>query len=294
MGTRILLADDSPTIQKVIELTFMDIPGIEFRIVDNGDDACRMVMLYRPSLVIADIHMPGRSGFEVAAFTKDALPDTRVLLLVGTFEKFDERKYYACGADATLEKPFQSTELTRVVTSLLRGEKPLPSLIMSPRRILGTPTSEARVSPLRPRPRVFLCHASQDKTRVRELAERLRRQGFDPWLDDEKLLPGQQWELEITNALREAHAVVVCLSQQSITKTGFVQKEIAFALDLLAHQPEGAIFLIPLQLESCDIPARLGHIQVARLHQPDGFSRLVTSLNERAVELGLRMSSEKP
>ena len=67
--------------------------------------------------------------------------------------------------------------------------------------------------------RVFLCHASQDKPIVRELYQRLRAEDWiDPWLDKEKLLPGQDWELEIEKSVETADVVIVCLSKKSVVK----------------------------------------------------------------------------
>lgn len=74
--------------------------------------------------------------------------------------------------------------------------------------------------------KVFLCHSKDDKAKVRELYRRLVADGFDAWLDEEKLLPGQDWDLEIPNAVRAADVVIVCLSNGSVTKAGYVQNEI--------------------------------------------------------------------
>ncbi|MGH9765661.1 MAG: toll/interleukin-1 receptor domain-containing protein, partial [Blastocatellia bacterium] len=96
-----------------------------------------------------------------------------------------------------------------------------------------------------PRPlRVFLCHAVGDKPAVRELYRKLSASGYQPWLDEEDLLPGQDWEREISIAVKTSDVVLVCLSRASITKQGFVQKEIKFALDVADRQPEGTIFVI--------------------------------------------------
>ena len=117
MSKTILLADDSVTIQKVIELTFMD-QDWEVVSVSNGDDAVSKVDEGVGDLVIADVHMPGASGFEVARRSKDQNPDVPVLLLVGTFEPFEESDYEASGADAYLKKPFDSQELLELVEEL--------------------------------------------------------------------------------------------------------------------------------------------------------------------------------
>lgn len=106
--------------------------------------------------------------------------------------------------------------------------------------------------------KVFLCHTSQDKSAVRSLYKRLNTEGWiDPWLDEEKLLPGEDWEVEIRKAVREADAIVVFISNHSKTKEGFVQKEIRFALDIADEKPEGTIYIIPARLDECDIPDRL-------------------------------------
>jgi hypothetical protein len=117
---------------------------------------------------------------------------------------------------------------------------------------------------------------------VRNLYHRLRADDVDPWLDEEKLLPGQHWEQEIPKAVRNSDIVVVCLSKGSITKSGYVQKEIKYALDAADEQPEGTIFLIPLKLEECNIPDRLRHLHYVNLYDETGYDRLIASLQERA------------
>jgi formylglycine-generating enzyme required for sulfatase activity len=135
--------------------------------------------------------------------------------------------------------------------------------------------------------KVFLCHTSGDKPAVRELYHRLRAEGFNPWLDEEKLLPGQDWQLEIPQAVRSSDAVVICLSRRAVTKAGYVQKEIRYALDVADEQPEGAIFLIPLRLEECEVPQRLRRWQWEDLFREQGYERLVRALRARARSLGL-------
>lgn len=102
--------------------------------------------------------------------------------------------------------------------------------------------------------RLFVCHVSEDKPRVRQLVSQLRKDGFDPWLDEERLLPGQDWELEISAAVKQSGAVIVCLSTASVEKTGYVQKELRRVLDVAEYQPEGRIFVIPVRLEPCRVP----------------------------------------
>jgi hypothetical protein len=105
--------------------------------------------------------------------------------------------------------------------------------------------------------RVFICHSSNDKPAVRLLYRRLITENIDAWLDEERLLSGQDFNFEIAKAVRKADVVIVCLSRESIIKAGFIQKEIKYALDVADEQPEGAIFLIPLKLQECEVPERL-------------------------------------
>jgi len=135
--------------------------------------------------------------------------------------------------------------------------------------------------------RVFLCRSSGDKPAVWRLYQMLCVDDMDPWLAEEKLLPGQDWHLEITKAVRAAHAVVVCLSHSSIRKTGYVQKEIEYALDVAAEQPEGTIFIIPLRLEECEMPDQLQRWQRVDLFESGGYHLLVRALQSRAQTLGL-------
>ena len=129
-----------------------------------------------------------------------------------------------------------------------------------------------------PRPRVFLCHASNDKPAVRTLHKKLRDDGFYPWLDEVDLLPGQEWEAEISSAVRSSAVVLVCLSRESITKEGFVQKEIKYALDVAQEKPDGTIFVVPVRLEECEVPARLRRWQWVDLYEEGGYNRLLAAL----------------
>ncbi len=139
--------------------------------------------------------------------------------------------------------------------------------------------------------RVFLCHSSGDKPQVRGVYKRLTAEGIEAWLDEENLLPGQDWELEISRAIRSTHVVIVCLSQNSTTKRGYVQKEIKFALDEADKQPEGTIFIIPVKVEECDLPDRLRRYHTVNLFEERGFEKLMRALRSRADELGLTLTS---
>jgi len=126
--------------------------------------------------------------------------------------------------------------------------------------------------------KIFLCHAKEDKPAVRDLRHRLLAIGTDPWLDEEDLLPGQSWKTEIGRALRKSDIVVTCLTSESVSKIGFVQREIKDAVDAASERPEGQIFIIPARLNECELPPSLQGWQYVDLFRSDGFDRLVRAL----------------
>lgn len=133
--------------------------------------------------------------------------------------------------------------------------------------------------------KVFLCHASADKPAVRNLYQRLVSEGVDAWLDAESLVAGQNWQIEIPKAIRESDVVIVCLSEKSINKEGYVQREIKFALDVADEKPEGTIFVIPARLEECKVPDRLSMYHWVELFERDGYERLMRALRLRADKI---------
>ncbi len=123
MSKKLLLADDSITIQKVIGITFAN-EDYELCVVDNGDAALEKARSFAPDLILADVFMPGKNGYELctAVKTESALKHIPFLLLTGTFEPFDEGKAKVAGADSWIAKPFESQALIdRVEELLARG-----------------------------------------------------------------------------------------------------------------------------------------------------------------------------
>ncbi|HXM79301.1 MAG TPA: response regulator [Thermoanaerobaculia bacterium] len=120
MATKILLADDSLTIQKVVELTFSD-SGYDLVCVSNGLRALEKVREDRPDLILADAVMPEKNGYEVCEAIKGDPSTARipVVLLSGTFEPFDRERAERIGADAIVSKPFDSQQLLAQVDALL-------------------------------------------------------------------------------------------------------------------------------------------------------------------------------
>lgn len=135
--------------------------------------------------------------------------------------------------------------------------------------------------------RVFICHAAEDKPTVRGLYQKLIHAGLDPWLDEEKLLPGQEQKAEIRRAIRTADAALICLSPAMIEKPGDVHSEVRLILEAATRQPDGRIFLIPTRLEPCDVPDQLSDWQWVDLFADRGWERLLAALQKCATEAGV-------
>ena len=144
--------------------------------------------------------------------------------------------------------------------------------------------------------KVFLCHASQDKPSVRELAQRLFAEGWiDPWLDEKKLLPGQDWRLKIEEAVETSDIVIICLSSNSVSKEGFIQKELRYAREIALEKLEESIFLIPLRIDECAVPRGLRFYQWADYFEEkkdETYNALLESLRLR-YEQKLKLEKEE-
>jgi hypothetical protein len=138
---------------------------------------------------------------------------------------------------------------------------------------------------------IFLSHASEDKPKVRNLCKRLKADGFDPWLDEERLLPGQDWKLEIEKALRSSGAILLCFSEESVGKEGYIQREYKRAMSIQEEKPEGAIFVIPVRLDKCEMPFYIREIQW--VDYPDGYDKLSAALNLRAGRQAVAKKAEE-
>jgi len=128
MASTLLLADGNPTIQRIVAMTFA---GQEFRVVtvNDGDEAIAAIAAERPDIVLADVAMSKRNGYEVAAFVKQRpdLAHIPVLLLTGALEPVDEARAIAAQCDGVLVKPFEPQQVIARVRELVRGGKGHPT-----------------------------------------------------------------------------------------------------------------------------------------------------------------------
>jgi hypothetical protein len=141
----------------------------------------------------------------------------------------------------------------------------------------------------RTQPKVFLAYAREDTAAVQELYGQFQQNGFDPWLDVRKLLPGQNWPRSIEQAIEISDFFVACFSRRSTAKRSRFHSELRYALDCATRLPLDGIYLIPIRLDNCPIPR-----QVARDFQyvdlfPNwnrGFHRIVTAMDREWTKRG--------
>jgi len=126
------------------------------------------------------------------------------------------------------------------------------------------------------RPRVFISAAREDYDRVLPIYRALHDAGLKPWLDVENLLPGELWQEAIREAIRDADIFLVFLSNTSVSRAGYFQKELRLALDVLGVKRESQTYVIPVRLDPVMPPAPL-----ADLHWIDAFS---SESIERVIE----------
>ncbi len=152
MGHKVLLADDSITVQKIVKLSLTE-EGVEVIAVGNGEQAVQQLETLRPDLVMADVFMPGKDGYEVCEFVKahPQLKHTPVILLVHAFEPFDPERAQKAGADHQLTKPFQSIRtLVTTVRDLLQAPAGSETIRPEPMPSVAAPTAVVTPFPAQP------------------------------------------------------------------------------------------------------------------------------------------------
>ena len=106
-------------------------------------------------------------------------------------------------------------------------------------------------------PRVFIAYVEEDLTLARRLRDGIAAAGCSPWMDKEKLLPGQDWPQAIRRAIEISDAFVACFSERSILKRGPFQSELRWALTCARRMPLDETFVIPVRIEPCAVPRRI-------------------------------------
>jgi hypothetical protein len=131
---------------------------------------------------------------------------------------------------------------------------------------------------------VFVSYAREDEDYAHRICGALRWAGLDVWLDAKELKAGQNWEMEIRQAISGSKTFVACLSSTSVTKKGFVQSELKQALGVLDRMPDGQVYIIPVRLDDCPIPPSLRGLHCIDVFEEGALSHLVSSIVEHVNE----------
>jgi hypothetical protein len=137
---------------------------------------------------------------------------------------------------------------------------------------------------MKKKPEIFLSYAHEDRPKVEKIYDTLRAEGFSPWMDTRDILPGEKWSSVIGRAIQESDFMLVFISRNSVSKRGFVQREINAALSILSERPEAEIFLVPVRLEESELPESLKHIQYVDLFEKEGLRRLLQALKKGRLQ----------
>ncbi|MBC8507194.1 MAG: TIR domain-containing protein [Chloroflexi bacterium] len=132
-----------------------------------------------------------------------------------------------------------------------------------------------------PMSKIFISYARENKETAKEIFDWLESEGHSPWLDTERLIPGQDWKMEIDKAIHDSDVFLACLSALSVNKAGFVQKELKRALDVAEMMPEGRIYIIPLCLDDCELPYYLQKYHKADYFSPNGKKKLSQAISRK-------------
>ena len=246
---RILVADDNPTNRDILQAR-LEANGYQVLHAGDGEQALAVAREQRPDLILLDIMMPKLDGIEVCRRVKaDAgLPFTPIILVTAKAETSDVIEGLDAGADEYLTKPIDQKALVARVKALLRikeqhdSSRPKPK----PERRNGAD--------------LFISYSRKDLTAIQSLTEFLRRSGWSVWMD-QNLTAGASFDRVIEQALRDARAVIVAWSRNSVD-SDWVRAEAAFAQE--------SAKLFPVRLDDAPLPLRFIHVHTLNLSNWDG------------------------
>ena len=126
--------------------------------------------------------------------------------------------------------------------------------------------------------RVFVIYSHKDKEKALELVTKLKEKGYNPWIDELEVIPGQNWNKAILQAIERSSAAIYLCSKSSENSNGFIGKEVKFAMDVLRATREAHSPIIPAYLEESDLPEELADIHAVKLYESGGFEKLEKGL----------------
>ncbi len=308
---RLLIVEDNINLLREWKKILED-EGYLVDMAENGKVALELWQSHIYDLVLVDLRLPEVDGREVINAIKASQPHTQIIIISGQGNDDDlidaiKKNVYdyiskPAGLDEIIQaisKSLQNRDPVLISLEQLVKKRPDESILLiggdaySPRQIydevrkmtpLGKQYYEKTLSDFitpmtKTTTEIFLSHASQDEDKAKVIYQKLSNEGFSPWMASIDLLPGENWKRSIQKAIRECDFVLVCLTANSINKSGYIQKEIKSALEIFEEKPNDEIFLIPVRLEECEVHEHLKHLHRVDLYRIDGWDRLISSID---------------
>nr|WP_256678345.1 TIR domain-containing protein [Pseudomonas sp. PB101] len=139
--------------------------------------------------------------------------------------------------------------------------------------------------------KIFVSYAKEDREHALRYYDLLIQDGMLPWIDVKHILPGQNWEAEIGKAFLDANVVILLLSNKSVDKRGFVQREANDAIERLRYKQPTDIYVLPLLIEPCDVPSHIaGRLQYVDLSTPGAWEQVKASLQLAAEQQSIELA----
>jgi len=136
---------------------------------------------------------------------------------------------------------------------------------------------------------IFLSYARDDQVQIKEIYKKLEAEGYQPWMDQYDILPGENWELCIRTAIKKADFFLIFLSNHSVNRRGVLQKEVRAALASEDGMLPTDIYLIPVRITDCPMPDELASFQWVDFFEESGWDRLLS-----AIKAGLKRRESDP
>ncbi|MCP5087084.1 MAG: TIR domain-containing protein, partial [Rhodobacteraceae bacterium] len=238
-----------------------------------------------------DMLLRGLPSKPVAALARSTAPLTDISTIVqavAAWGRLPDQDTYALTVVLENSRDFVAgLRLEQELDGLLaQVNAPAPHPSREDRSSAGTGVKDV------PANQAFICYAHEDEAVAAQLYHDLKQAGVAAWIACEDILPGERWKSAIKKAMKHSVYFITILSAQSVSKTGYVQKELKEALDWMERMPPSAIFLIPVRIDSCEPEdERLQDIQWVNLFPfeakyHDGVQRILRVLrpNRRAAK----------
>jgi len=278
----LIVEDEEPVLDEVRKCVQSDARIGKILTANNALDALK-ILADQPVIDIAflDVKMPGLDGIGLSKLISNT-PEPPRIVFVTAHPAYVGDAFDLNAADYVL-KPMRAERISEAIsraTAKRDLNSPRQKMLRELQEVGATQRAAKQKEAERRAKRVFLSYSRDDASHVRELYVRLTGDRVSCWYDQDILLPGQNWRIEVSRAIRRCRFFLVCLSSQSVTGAGYRHAELRHAIDVASEQPEGSVFLVPIRLEPCQIPEQLSHLHAVDLFAPAGYHRLLKVLRQ--------------